>query len=217
MTIEALSPHNPLFLIGGIGALALLPLALLSCTSFLKLSVVFGILRNAIGAQSIPSGAIVTVLSLALTYHIMAPVVREAIEKTQATITQQPPAQSLSIESLIAVAKIASTPLEQFLRSHSGGRERTFFISVHGKEEAEDFGTLVPAFVISQLREAFMLGFMLYLPFLIIDLLVAHVLMALGMMMVSPATISLPIKLILFAASDGWLLLTKGLIVGYSS
>ncbi|MCC6221254.1 MAG: hypothetical protein IT291_08460 [Deltaproteobacteria bacterium] len=247
--------------------MAIVPFLLLSCTSYLKLSVVFAILRNALGAQQVPSGVVVSILSLVLTVHIMSPVAMEvskALEDSAAqlgistagkaeTKEAKPIGEllnALKANDIIALAKAASEPVSKFLRQNSGVRERMFFSSLSsrsgkttslvnskdainvdtncaptGGDEAnaaekcavneETFLNLVSSFVISELQEAFAIGFAIVLPFLIVDIVIANLLIGLGMMMVSPVTISFPFKVILFVLCDGWYLLCKGLILGY--
>jgi len=214
---------------------ALLPFALLSFTSFVKLSVVFNILRNALGLQQVPSTALISLLSLVLTIQIMQPVLSRSLENagtelyprpSQAESAKDRAQKSWESELLIERLKLALTaaaePIRHFLMQHSKKRERVFFSSIHQTAsggqpplEGENFFSLVCAFLISELNQAFALGFVLFLPFLIVDLVVANVLVALGMMMVSPVTISLPLKIILFVLCDGWFLLCRALVLGY--
>jgi type III secretion protein R len=125
------------------------------------------------------------------------------------------------IETILSTLTAGAEPLQDFLRTHSHPRERQFFArSRQSAEQAdaqrkEDLFSLIPAFLISELQEAFTIGFLLFLPFLVIDLVVANILIGLGMSMMSPVTISLPIKLLLFVLCDGWFLLSKGLVLGY--
>lgn len=185
---------------------ALIPFVLLSITSFIKLSVVFSILRNALGGGQIPSAAVGTLLSLVLSFQIMAPVFTEAIQEIDLKRTFS------SIEALQKDLIAAAEPIEKFLEKHSGAREREFFMSV----SKESSFSLIPAFVVSELKEAFAIGFTVYLPFLIIDLVVANLLVGMGMMMVSPVTLSVPFKIALFVMCDGWFTLCSGLVLGYS-
>lgn len=223
---------SPLIWMVLIGSASLVPFFALAVTSFLKLSVVLSIFRNALGAQQVPSGAVVGLLAFVLTVHVMAPVGRETLQiveqkmgkdatKTESKVDPQVD-QIGELRWMINLAAQASVPLEKFLRKHSGKRERVFFAEHTEASEdvdldvkGESFTSLIPAFVLSELRSAFMMGFVIYLPFLIVDLVVINVLMALGMMMVSPVTVSLPLKLLLFVLCDGWFLLSRGLILSY--
>lgn len=250
---------NPYVLLTVVGGLALVPFLLLSCTSFLKISIVLNVLRSALGAQNFPSGSTITLLSLVLSFQVMLPVTREIAEHLQSSSIFKQASESLgngkAKVSLLELQKEfleAVQPLKRFMSQNSGARERKFFVAsreareFHYDEEklasrmseieggecqkreesggvkescgvpGEDFSTLLSSFVVSQLREGFAMGFMLYLPFVVVDLVVAHVLMGLGMMMVSPVTISLPLKLILFVVTDGWLMAARGLMLSYS-
>jgi type III secretion protein R len=211
---------TPLFWMVVIVVSAVAPFLALAVTSFLKLSVVFSIFRNALGAQQVPSGAVVGLLSLVLSFHIMAPGGREmmaVLEGEIKTLGQKAsPQQQLS--SLLRIGRKVALPLEEFLQRHSERREREFFAKTGRSPQekaAEDLTTLVPAFVLSELKEAFIIGFAIYHPFLVVDLVVINVLIGLGMVMVSPITIALPLKLILFVLCDGWFLLCRGLMLGY--
>lgn len=259
---------SPLLLIVLFLGTALLPFFVLSLTSFVKLSVVFSILRNALGAGQFPSAAVVTLLSLVLTLHIMAPVAKESmsrIEKAWAAAGQQaaqvrkggekggPRSEQSGVAMIKLVLSEAAEPLSAFLKKHSRRQERIFFSQLAQRQmlQGEDSDaqrrqfvvdlaeqaaqgacapppggvaaalpgesafSLIPAFVVSELRAAFAIGFMVYLPFLVVDLVVANLLMGLGMMMMSPVTVSMPLKLILFVVSDGWYLICRGLVLGY--
>ena len=227
-------------------AFAVVPMLVLAVTSFIKLSVVFGILRNALGLGQIPSSGIVTLLSLILSAHIMLPVgtaVWESLEKNISDLGKSSTTSGKSVSKWSAkfsflkkVYQEAKLPLEDFLKRHSHARERWFFASrglgsreidsaefaigrdqeLSSEPEGETLFSLIPAFLLSELKEAFVIGFALFLPFLIVDLVVANLLVGLGMFMVSPVSLALPFKLILFVLCDGWFLLCRGLIVGYS-
>jgi type III secretion protein R len=246
---------SPLLLVLGMLALSLAPLALLGCTCFLKLSVVFSILRSALGAGQLPSAALTTFLSLCLTIFIMSPVAEETVQLIGQENVSQPGDKISSWQALFQSAFRVSRPLDAFLRKHSELKERVFFLqmsrSISDKSRLKDselnfvsgslaeirsaikdscrgvsaaecllpgesLKTLIPAFALSELKEAFAIGFTLFLPFLVIDLVVANMLVGLGMMMVSPTTVSLPFKLLLFFLCDGWYLLCQSLIQGYS-
>ncbi len=235
-SLQLINLSHPLMLVVFCAALALVPFIVLSVTCFIKLSVVFGILRNALGAQQVPSGAVVTLLSISLTGLVMAPVAKEAVENSKRAlsdvsavqsqgVSKQSGAKKLSeLETLFHGLKAAAVPFQSFLEKHSRPRERMFFSGLSQQQSEQERGalgstetlfTLIPSFVLSELHEAFAIGFSIFIPFLIIDLVVANILMGLGMMMVSPVTISLPIKLVLFVLCDGWFLLSRGLVMGY--
>jgi len=203
--------ENPLYSAAVISAVAVLPFVVLSTTSFLKLSIVFGILKNALGAQQVPSGAIIALLSLVLTVHIMRPVGDETYALLQENGLFE--GEKKSIEEMLEIVEASGEPVRKFLIKHSEERERLFFSK--GEEGSESLMTLVPAFVLTELAEAFMIGFTVFLPFLVVDLVIANLLVGLGMMMVSPITIALPFKLLLFVLCDGWFLLSRGLVLTY--
>lgn len=254
--------HPALILLAVSTAGAVVPLAVLAMSSFIKLNIVFSILRNAIGGQNLPPASLVLTLSLVLTAQIMAPVWQETGSRLLALIPQEGAAKdSLKTKKFVSgadkdksampavlnPAKIADafSPLEKFLLLNSNRRERAFFAvqacktadptaaAIEDSQKdasAEDPGgqsgsgrtmrgetifTLIPAFILTEVSEAFSIGFMIYLPFLIVDLVVANILLSLGMMMINPATISLPVKLVLFVMCEGWLHLIQGLIQGY--
>ena len=236
--------ENPLLVAGLILVLSLLPFCLLAVTSFVKLSVVFSILRNALGASQFPSGAVTSTLAFVLTLHIMAPVAREAWQQAASAALPQTPKEAkgrkppgvppaVVLQQWGRVMAAGAGPVENFLKRRSRIEERAFFAGLRREEQGaahtpdlpqasgageiagEDFFTLVPSFLLSELRAAFAVGFTIFLPFLAIDLVVANLLVGLGMMMVSPAAISLPFKLLLFVLTDGWFMLCRSLILSY--
>lgn len=240
-----LSDGQPLHLLASVVLLALVPMALLSVSAFVKVTVVLGILRNAIGAQQVPSGAVVTVLALVISLYVLRPVALECLWEFEnarpAPLSGSDRGKEASVLRTLERLRAASGPLARFLARHSGERERIFFASAgHAATEGgnaivcpfgparrgeappdcapshEDLGTLVPAFLLTELREAFAIGFSVFLPFLVVDLLVANILLGLGMSMMNPVTVSLPFKLVLFVMCDGWLLIARGLIEAYS-
>jgi flagellar biosynthetic protein FliP len=185
--------------------LTLLPAALIMMTSFTRIIIVLAILRQAMGVQSTPSNQVLIGLSLFLTFFIMNPVFDTAYEEGVK------PYMDGQIEVVDAFEK-ASQPFKAFMLAQTRESDLALFASIHGNmviETKDDvpFSLLLPAFVTSELKTAFQIGFLIFIPFLIIDLVVASVLMAMGMMMLSPMLISLPFKLMLFVLIDGWALL----------
>jgi len=185
--------------------LTLLPAALMMMTSFTRIIIVLSILRQAMGVQSTPSNQVLIGLSLFLTFFIMHPVFDNAYQNGVK------PYMDGEIEVLVAVEK-TTTPFKKFMLAQTRESDIELFASIAGHgtiDSAEDvpFTLLLPAFVTSELKTAFQIGFLIFIPFLIIDLVVASVLMAMGMMMLSPMLISLPFKLMLFVLIDGWALL----------
>jgi len=222
-----LSDFDPVALMVVIICVALLPLAVMLMTSFLKISVVLALLRNAIGVQQVPPNTALNGLALILSAYVMAPVLGNIVDEARHTyreaLTQSAPAERF--DTLMAAVERGSVPLRAFMLKHSGPAQRRFFVdtatSLWGVEQAsglqeDNLLVLIPAFVISQLNAAFQIGFLLYLPFIIIDLIVSNVLLAMGMMMVSPVTIAIPLKLFLFVMLDGWTKLIQGLVLSYS-
>lgn len=217
---------NPVILIIVIGALAFAPFGLIMLTSFVKIAVVLSILRNAIGAPQVPPNNVITGISLILTIFIMSPVVEKMyaeagnIQNTEAIFSE------MSVKTLFEASQRGREPLRQFLVRYAGERHRVMFFNLaqqmaqkNGNDpneiKTEDFRVIIPAFVTSQLTEAFQIGFILFVPFLIIDMVVANILQAMGMFMLSPTVISLPFKLLLFVLINGWELLLKNLVLGY--
>jgi len=236
---------NPFWIVGMTFVVALLPVLAGLLTSYIKVSIVLGMLRSALGAQQVPSGLVVMALSMALTGFIMGPTIEETFEIAEG-IDFEVIKEAPSIDSISAFAPLLD-PWRNFMMKHTGSRELAVFEglansvdypnateapadtaehSVGGFEiellvdevfdpEKISLRILIPAFVLSELKGAFAMGFVLLLPFLVVDLIVANVLVGMGMFMVSPVMISLPLKLMLFVVADGWLLLSKGLIESY--
>lgn len=211
--------QNPSSLFLMIGVVALVPFVAIMTTSFVKLSIVFSIVRNALGVQQIPPNMAIYGLSIILTVYIMSPVgyaISDVIEKNHLSFEHT--------DQLAENLSLVAEPIKTFLTKYSSVNERQFFVqSAHKlwpKEQADrltidSFLVIVPAFTVSELTSAFQIGFLIYLPFLVIDLIVSNILLALGMMMVSPMTISLPFKLLLFVLIDGWARLIHGLVLTY--
>lgn len=184
--------------------LTLLPTLLLTMTSFTRIIVVLAILRTALGTQQTPSNQILLGLALFLTIFIMQPVIDRVYD------TAVSPYLEDEISAHDAIAK-AQLPIRDFMLKQTRESDLMLFLNLSGKDEIESpesvpFNVLMPAFLTSELKTAFQIGFLLFIPFLIIDLVVASVLMAMGMMMLSPMIISLPFKLMLFVMVDGWAL-----------
>ncbi len=185
--------------------LTLLPAALIMMTSFTRIIIVLSILRQAMGVQSTPSNQVLIGLSLFLTFFIMHPVFDEAYAKGVKPYMDGTAEVGPAIEN-------TTKPFKTFMLAQTRESDLELFSSIAGYGElqsADDvpFSLLLPAFVTSELKTAFQIGFLIFIPFLIIDLVVASVLMAMGMMMLSPMLISLPFKLMLFVLIDGWALL----------
>lgn len=262
---------NPVVMVIVLGVLSLAPFIVVMMTSFVKISVVLSILRNALGTQQVPPNQIITGLAFVLTIFIMVPVGRQMYNQAGVANTKDIFSEA-SIKSLFDAAKRAKEPLRHFLSQHSHLKDRELFMELAvrlernalanqqkenqpartappaqasaapaapatasitapvppapppapavdeskiEKPDKEDFQVLIPAFVTSQLKEAFEVGFLLFVPFIIVDMVVANILLAMGMQMLSPSVISLPFKLLLFVVVDGWFLIVRGLVLSY--
>ncbi|MDH5432362.1 MAG: flagellar type III secretion system pore protein FliP [Gammaproteobacteria bacterium] len=184
--------------------LTFLPAIIMMMTSFIRVTVVFAILRQALGMQQTPSNQILIGLSLFLTFFIMSPIIEEV---NQDAVT---PYINEEITVMQALDK-AKSPFSRFMLGQIRENDLSLFMDLSGTEPLAEgqmppFKVLVPAFIISELKTAFQIGFLLFIPFLIIDLVIASILMAMGMMMLSPLIISLPFKIMLFVLVDGWVL-----------
>jgi type III secretion protein R len=205
-----------------LAVLALAPAALVTLTSFLKISVVLSIARSALGAPQVPPTTAVTGLALVLTALVMAPVAERSLEALRPL-----PGERGAAGALAALDRGAG-PLRAFLARHARPDDRAAFADVarrlrpadaaRGAPEAsdQDLAVLAPAFVVSELRRAFTLGFLVFVPFLAVDLVVSNVLLALGLTQLSPSSVALPMKLLLFVAVDGFRLLARTLALSYA-
>jgi len=213
---------KPLALVVALALVSLLPFAFMSVTAFVKISTVMQITKSAIGAQNVPSNTVVMALAAALTLLAMAPVGEKIIDRAGPIVNGKAGKETTEI---VAVGIDAvREPMRDFLEKNSSEKEKARFLQVarearppaeRAKVGAKDLPVLVPAFVTTELTEAFALGFLIFLPFLVIDLVVSNILLALGMQMLSPTQVSLPFKLLLFVAIDGWGLLAQALVAGY--
>ncbi len=217
---------RPLVLIIALAALGLVPFVLMMVTSFVKISVVLSIVRSALGTQQIPPTQVITGLAIILTVYIMAPVGTAMYRSAEVDLLQKGGSMMSgeTVEKMIKAGERAKEPLRNFLLKKVTLKDRSLFYNLAKKmrppEDRDsigvtDFMVLVPAFVVSELKEAFQIGFILFVPFIVIDMVVANILLALGMHMLSPTTISMPFKLLLFVLVDGWYLIAKGLVIGY--
>jgi flagellar biosynthetic protein FliP len=193
--------------------LTLLPALLLTMTSFTRIMIVLGLLRQALGAQQAPSNQVLLGLSLFLTIFIMMPV----LDKVNETAVQPYLAEKIDITTAL---NNASEPFKQFMLKQTRESDIDMFVRISGREridKPEDvpFTLLLPAYVTSELKTAFQIGFLIFLPFLVVDMVVASVLMSMGMMMLSPMIISLPFKIMLFVLADGWSLVLEMLAASF--
>jgi flagellar biosynthetic protein FliP len=193
-------------------ALSFLPAALILMTSFTRILIVFSLLRQALGLTTMPPNIILIGLSLFLTLFIMNPVFDSMYKNAY---------QPYSVGKLAfpQAIEIGSKPLKEFMLKQTRKDDLNLFVKLYGKEiEAREdvpFTVLIPAFAISEIKTGFLIGFIIFLPFLVIDFAVASILTSLGMVMVSPMMFSLPLKLIVFTLADGWVLLSTSLVQSY--
>lgn len=213
---------RPLALVVALALISLLPFLFMTTTAFVKISTTLQIAKSALGAQSVPSNAVVMALSAALTVLAMAPVGQTIADRAGPLFEGDKPKETSVL--VLGIADAVKEPLRDFMRANASPREKARFFEVarkarpeaaRGDVHADDVSVLAPAFVVTELYEAFLLGFAIFLPFLVIDLVVANVLLALGMQMLQPTQVSLPFKLLLFVAVDGWGLLAQALVTGY--
>ncbi len=209
--------------------LALSPFLIMLLSSYLKIIITLVLLRNALGVQQTPPSQVLNGIALILTFYVMFPtgIAMYDAAKTSLKTHQQSSANLFSVEGAsvaIQVVKAAREPLKQFLlrntpknqlQSFYKVSQKTFPESLRNKISAKDFVIVVPAFIIGQLKNAFEIGVLIYLPFFVIDLVTANVLVAMQMMMLSPLSISLPLKLLLIVMMDGWTLLLQGLMISF--
>lgn len=198
--------------------LVAVPFAVVLVTSFVKFAVVLAILRRALGGSAIPPAMVTGALALALALFVWAPV------GDQVWAAAQPALAKGDAASALAAGAKAAEPVREFLWAHAPAKERASFLELQRRlrPEAERAGVgerdllvLVPAFAVAELKAAFQIGFLIFLPFLVIELVVGTVLLSLGMGSLKPEVVSLPFKLLLFVLADGWHLLARGLILGY--
>ena len=218
---------QPILSLAALALLTILPFAFMATTSFVKISVVLSILRNALGTGQVPSGTVITGLSLILSLYVMAPVgeeIMDAAAPAAARIDAERPLEGDSFDALLEAVDAGKEPLRAFLAGHAGDEGQALFVDLarqtrssdrRSDVQPDDLMVLLPAFLISELTEAFQIGFLVFIPFLVIDMVVANVLLALGMHMLSPTTVSLPFKLLLFVLVKGWYLLARALVLGY--
>lgn len=212
---------QPLEIVLLITILSLAPSFLIMLTCFTRIVIVFGFLRNAMSTNTTPPNQVIMGLSIFLTIFIMAPVFGEINE----TAYQPYKNEEITLEETV---QKASVPLKEFMLKQTGNEDLEFFISISKtevpeegyniEEVKEDLGMtiIIPSFIISELKRAFQMGLLLFIPFLVIDLVVASTLMSMGMMMLPPAMISLPFKILMFVLVDGWQLIIGTLINSYN-
>jgi flagellar biosynthetic protein FliP len=195
-------------------ALSFIPAALMLMTSFTRILIVFSLLRQALGLTTMPPNLVLVGLSLFLTLFIMRPVFDQIYDQAYVPYTQK----RLSFEQAV---EVGSKPLKAFMLRNTREDDLALFARMHGKpietREQVPMTVLIPAFAISEIKTGFIVGFMIFLPFLAIDFAVASILTSLGMVMVSPMMFSLPLKLLIFVMADGWGLLAASLVQSYAA
>ncbi len=204
---------NSVQLILAISLISLIPFFLLSVTAFLRIIIVFSLVRTAIGTQQVPPTSVLVGLAMFMTVFIMAPVWQEANTTALVPYNQGKMSQMKAFE-------VGMKPLQQFMLRQTREKDLALFVQFSKiktpKTAAEvPLYVLVPSYMISELKTAFQIGFLLFIPFIIIDLVVANVLLSLGMFMLSPVMVSLPFKILLFVLVDGWNLISRGLLMSF--
>lgn len=200
-------------------AIGLVPFAAMTVTSYTKIVVVLGLLRQAIGVQQVPPNMVLNAVAIIVSAYIMAPVFMESAEALQQRGSIASGTQGVGV-----AIEVAREPVRRFLDKHAHAREKAFFLksaaAVWPPERAKalkanDLIVLAPAFTLTELSEAFKIGFLLYLAFVVVDLIVANLLLAMGLSQVTPTQVAIPFKLLLFVVMDGWSVLVHGLVMTY--
>src|SRR5690625_3885899 len=193
--------------------LSLLPGILILMTSFTRIVIVLSFVRTSLATQQMPPNQVLIGLALFLTFFIMAPTFTEVYDEALQPLFEEKITLDEAYES-------ASIPIKEFMSKHTRQKDLALFLNYTNADNIETvqdipLTTLIPAFAISELKTAFQMGFMIFIPFLIIDMAVASILMSMGMMMLPPVMISLPFKILLFVLVDGWYLITYSLLQGF--
>lgn len=224
------SSFSPALVITTVVGLAMAPFVAVMVTSFTKIVVVISLLRNALGLQQTPPNVVINGLAIILSIYVMYPVILDTLDSINAgstasqTLGSPSGSDKMTVDRLGQMITAGKEPLRKFLIKHSHENERVFFLEgakrlLPPQQQAglsiDDFIVVMPAFTVSELTEAFQIGFLLFLPFVVIDLIVSNILLALGMMMLSPTMVSLPFKLLLFVILNGWAKLIHGLVATY--
>lgn len=207
-----------------LAAIALLPFAIMLLTSYLKMVIVLSLMRNALGVQNSPPNQALTGIALIMAIYVMYPTGVAMYKASEDFIVEAAPQELFSQNMalfLIGVVERAKEPMRTFLQKNSSAKNTQLFYRLSLKSFTDDSGShvqptdfivLIPSYITSQLRSAFEIGVLIYLPFFVIDLVTSNILLAMGMMMLSPLTISLPLKLLLVVMIDGWTLVIDGIV-----
>ena len=210
-----------------LAGLSLLPFAIMLLTSFVKIIIVLQLLRNALGVQQVPPNQVLNGIALLVTIYVMFPTGLLMYDAAQEVIKTQNPQEMFSGQNaayIINIVDKAKEPLRGFLQRNTLGKHITSFYQLahrifpepyKAELKQSDFIVIIPSFITSQLKTAFEIGVLIYLPFFVIDLVVSNILLAMGMMMLSPLTIALPIKLLLLVMVDGWTVIVQGLAMTF--
>ena len=190
-----------------------IPFMFVCMTSFLRYAIVLGFLKQALGAQQVPPAIVLVGLSIILTFYTMGPVFQQMYEVGSKPYNEN--------GSLVMAISEGSKPLKEFMLKQTRENDLAFFVKLTRKEapksiEDVTIWEVAPAYILSELKTAFEIGFIIFVPFIVLDLVVANVLLALGMFMLSPTIISLPFKLLIFIAVDGWGLIVNGLVGSFN-
>lgn len=209
-----------------VAGLSILPFAILLLTSFVKIVIVLSLLRNALGVQQSPPNQVINGIAILMTLYVMYPTANLMYEESKSAFAHAPK-EVISTDGanfVIEVASLAKEPLREFLIRNTVPKHITSFYQLALKSfgpqfkaslNPKDFIVIIPSFITSQLKAAFEVGVLIYMPFFVIDLVVSNILLAMGMMMLSPLTIALPLKLLLIVMVDGWTLIIQGLVMSY--
>jgi type III secretion protein R len=219
--MTSLPTADPLSLFLVMVAMGLLPFAAMIVTSYTKIAVVLGLLRNAMGVQQVPPNMVLNGVAMIISCYVMAPVFMEAADHMKPITSSS---TTSTAQQMLGAADAAREPFRAFLKKHADDREKAFFLkaaeAVWPPERAkalqkDDLIILAPSFLLTELTEAFRIGFLLYLSFIVIDLVIANVLLAVGLTQVTPTNVAIPFKLLLFIVLDGWSRLMHGLVLTY--
>ena len=192
---------------------SLIPFIFCCMTSFLRFVIVFSMLKTALGTQSVPPAIVIIGLSMILTFFTMGPTFQKMYEMGSVPYQQN--------QNIVMAIDQGSKPLKEFMMKQTRQSDLAFFVQLSHKEapatpDEITVWQVAPAYIVSELKTAFEIGFVIFVPFIVLDLVVANILLALGMFMLSPTIISLPFKLLIFIAVDGWALIVQGLVTSYN-
>ncbi len=193
---------------------SILPFMFCCMTSFLRFTIVFSMLKTALGTQQVPPSIVIIGLSMILTFYTMGGVFQKMYDLGSVPFTKN--------QDMIMTITEGSKPLKEFMMKQTRESDLAFFVELANKQQPKTpeeitIWQVAPAYILSELKTAFEIGFIVFVPFIVLDLIVANILLALGMFMLSPTIISLPFKLLIFIAVDGWALIVQGLVQSYNT